>query len=361
MSSGERGQEGLGGGDDSAGHLVAILLLYTTAIPLATYVYVSLVYPASAALEQQPLRFAQSLGCSYILSSVVQAVWTTLPVIACLAAVRGCRAVPALLAAVGVQQVIAPVMTAADHVHYMFQSVAAGVNFPQGFWVCLVWGVQRCLAPAVLAAVLVMCFFTMGSAVLRVSKVRRNSCGDTRLTGVTLLALAAGWVLHFGLINRPDALIDRFASGWAAYNSTLPRAMLALRALAEVTWPCLLGWMGLRMVSRRRITSLALIKAMVLSWLCLVLWMSLDAVGSGRFAGGGWRDVGRIFLARAFTWVPMGVLAWYWLPVASGGRPLGMSDPPLCMKCGYNLRGNVSGRCPECGTPVTAALEKKRE
>ena len=24
----------------------------------------------------------------------------------------------------------------------------------------------------------------------------------------------------------------------------------------------------------------------------------------------------------------------------------------LCVTCGYNLRGNTSGRCPECGTPV---------
>jgi len=26
---------------------------------------------------------------------------------------------------------------------------------------------------------------------------------------------------------------------------------------------------------------------------------------------------------------------------------------PKCHKCGYNLRGNVSGRCPECGQPVS--------
>ena len=26
--------------------------------------------------------------------------------------------------------------------------------------------------------------------------------------------------------------------------------------------------------------------------------------------------------------------------------------PDHCHKCGYNLTGNVSGRCPECGTPV---------
>lgn len=25
---------------------------------------------------------------------------------------------------------------------------------------------------------------------------------------------------------------------------------------------------------------------------------------------------------------------------------------PLCPQCGYSLRGNVSGTCPECGTPV---------
>ena len=26
--------------------------------------------------------------------------------------------------------------------------------------------------------------------------------------------------------------------------------------------------------------------------------------------------------------------------------------PGQCRKCGYNLTGNVSGRCPECGTPT---------
>jgi hypothetical protein len=26
-----------------------------------------------------------------------------------------------------------------------------------------------------------------------------------------------------------------------------------------------------------------------------------------------------------------------------------------CVTCGYNLIGNVSGRCPECGTPIALA------
>ena len=28
-------------------------------------------------------------------------------------------------------------------------------------------------------------------------------------------------------------------------------------------------------------------------------------------------------------------------------------ENPLCRKCGYNLTGNMSGRCPECGQPIS--------
>ena len=31
-----------------------------------------------------------------------------------------------------------------------------------------------------------------------------------------------------------------------------------------------------------------------------------------------------------------------------------------CRKCGYDLTGNVSGRCPECGTPCEAAPQPRR-
>jgi predicted Zn-ribbon and HTH transcriptional regulator len=34
-----------------------------------------------------------------------------------------------------------------------------------------------------------------------------------------------------------------------------------------------------------------------------------------------------------------------------------MSKKVLCIKCGYDLRGNVSGICPECGTEM---LEEQR-
>jgi hypothetical protein len=31
-----------------------------------------------------------------------------------------------------------------------------------------------------------------------------------------------------------------------------------------------------------------------------------------------------------------------------------------CVKCGYDLTGNVSGICPECGTPCRPIAEKRR-
>ena len=46
------------------------------------------------------------------------------------------------------------------------------------------------------------------------------------------------------------------------------------------------------------------------------------------------------FLLAWFTIIPA-MLAWRW-----SGRTL----PGFCATCGYNLTGNVSGRCPECGS-----------
>lgn len=31
----------------------------------------------------------------------------------------------------------------------------------------------------------------------------------------------------------------------------------------------------------------------------------------------------------------------------------GIVEYPICSSCGYNLTGNVSGRCPECGVLIS--------
>ena len=38
--------------------------------------------------------------------------------------------------------------------------------------------------------------------------------------------------------------------------------------------------------------------------------------------------------------------------IRSSIRKPSPSDAPACIECGYNLTGNLSGRCPECGEPA---------
>ena len=41
-----------------------------------------------------------------------------------------------------------------------------------------------------------------------------------------------------------------------------------------------------------------------------------------------------------------------WLYVRLMNRLCRKLRPECCLTCGYNLTGNVSGVCPECGTPI---------
>ena len=52
----------------------------------------------------------------------------------------------------------------------------------------------------------------------------------------------------------------------------------------------------------------------------------------------------------ALVGILAGFVAW---GVVNHFRPRPI-PPGHCQTCGYNLTGNVSGRCPECGTDVAA-------
>ena len=60
-----------------------------------------------------------------------------------------------------------------------------------------------------------------------------------------------------------------------------------------------------------------------------------------------------------FLWALTGILPMAWLWRWRRNRHLKSDGMPHCAKCDYNLTGNVSGICPECGTPIPADLVRK--
>ena len=62
-------------------------------------------------------------------------------------------------------------------------------------------------------------------------------------------------------------------------------------------------------------------------------------------------------------------IRWHWRCWACGGHfsmvPGGStrlrSVPVVCGQCGYNLKGNVSGRCPECGWFIPEIMKVERK
>ncbi len=84
-----------------------------------------------------------------------------------------------------------------------------------------------------------------------------------------------------------------------------------------------------------------------------------DYVGGALFQLFGVTDPFRVLGDSFELWLCLtfvGGLQWFlvaaffmWLP------RLNTSDPNCCAKCSYNLTGNVSGVCPECGTPIERA------
>jgi predicted RNA-binding Zn-ribbon protein involved in translation (DUF1610 family) len=72
------------------------------------------------------------------------------------------------------------------------------------------------------------------------------------------------------------------------------------------------------------------------------------------------RSVPLLFLGSAVSWTLLGAgvgtLVGFFRKAARYRRRRRSRrirrGPPRCAKCGYNLTGNVSGVCPECGTPI---------
>ena len=77
-------------------------------------------------------------------------------------------------------------------------------------------------------------------------------------------------------------------------------------------------------------------------------------VRNGRVVRGGFVPCRVQILAYSPAWVPVALFAFYPMFVFVRGplRRWRRDREGLCVKCGYNLTGNVSGICPECGRPI---------
>jgi len=146
---------------------------------------------------------------------------------------------------------------------------------------------------------------------------------------------------------------------WIPFAVTfLPTAYLWRRQWPR-SRPVLNRWIDrLRPRERKRLT-------LPLWILCCLLHVAALYLGDGlayavyRFYDG-WLSYEPVFpfvtgvLVILFWTTPLWAILWAWLCVRLRNRLFERQTGPHCLECGYNLTGNVSGVCPECGTAIPA-------
>lgn len=95
-----------------------------------------------------------------------------------------------------------------------------------------------------------------------------------------------------------------------------------------------------------------------LTWHVAWYWSGLTAGREGMWSGS-WITPARSAYVQSWPVWPLmvatvvpAVILW----VTNGRR----YPPHACQHCGYDLTGNVSGRCPECGTVVAGSASRER-
>ncbi len=124
------------------------------------------------------------------------------------------------------------------------------------------------------------------------------------------------------------------------YTHPIPRRVDAFSDIAlGISLPL---WLALAVGACFRHRYARLVSHLLLATACLILVMS---VSSKPVSASAW-------LLGTVT-ITVGILA-----IRSSYRTPKDDTAPVCSECGYNLTGNVSGICPECGTPVGVEMQE---
>lgn len=83
-------------------------------------------------------------------------------------------------------------------------------------------------------------------------------------------------------------------------------------------------------------------------------WYQIVYLGSGSAAHRFWR-----FSLPLWTLVVLGLVPVLSIALTRTWQRLRRVEPNSCRRCGYNLTGNVSGVCSECGTAIPPELQEQ--
>ncbi|MGD8453852.1 MAG: hypothetical protein PVJ57_18715 [Phycisphaerae bacterium] len=292
------------------------------------------------------------------------------PPLLCVAALGRWLSIRWLVRLTLVYQVISALVLGSLYLYLYAGEQANAVTFGHGFRFLLIVVALQTLSACVIPAAL-----AVGAHRRRWAELLSRSSADgaalsgnwghwpaaLAMTRLVIVATGIRYAMSNAWLVQPVRMYD-LASGPATAGTT-EATLRVIGAVQTFVWPVLLVVCGLRMKMARsslvfaiRLVCLGeaarwlLIVAIVVSyWFCLpwlgLLWSSIPLEG---------RVVAEC-LSQCSTTLVVGALLWYWLPLPLlrlRDTVLVPGEVPVCHRCGYNLTGNTSRRCPECGTAI---------
>lgn len=141
---------------------------------------------------------------------------------------------------------------------------------------------------------------------------------------VTIVWLTFLGYLQYALLHSGFSIIISFACSIAVFLIVTPLGVLVI----EWYHPQL-GW--------------AIVTAIGCGFVQMCVWVAHNG-------GPGWNGIAARLSCASICITVWAVTLFYWLMYPT--RRIISAKDQRCSKCGYNLAGNVSGRCPECGEPI---------